>query len=1184
MTALVSVSAGGAITGFSFVPHAAADIKAPGQVPIHLLALDQEAHRPAASDSMLRSAIVNVSRYYLRMAGTRTPAEMEAIIWQRDSIDGVDHGASCAAFASLTLELAAQVVGQHSWVTGGTSYPWPLHKWADVRVDPNPDSPGITSIVQDAIAHHRWHPLDSGYRPLPGDWVMFDGHVEVITSYRHGVLNTVGGDSLPDFSVNAHEYRDPLAAQGVAGFVNNGAIDGVPGADGHTSPPASRDHHRPPSPQPTTPASPTPAASSPAPANPAPTSPTPTSPVPASPPASPAGSASAAPAPDGSTAAIPGIVTPGPPQSTQAAPEAAAGRTGSSPAQSKPPNTSAHSPHLTSPPAPAPAPPASTPATSRPDPPAPSASPSPPGRAVAGAATQGPVSTGAQTPGTGASTAGRVPPAAEPAIPGLPASPAGGGAPAGSAPGAGHAHHPADSAALTGSPAPAAGPVSADVPGAGFTGTGDAPGTAVGGTAIPGLVTAVLSAGAGSAPAQPSGHGTAGHGDGRSAAASAGQYGRHEPSLPASPVHDTAAQEAFIRSVAPGAVAAQRRYGVPASVTIAQAIDESGWGLSSLATRDHNLFGIKGTGPAGSDPLPTQEYVNGRWVTVVSPFRAYRDAAQSIEDHGQLLATSGYYQRAMAVRQDPDAFATALTGVYATDPGYGAKIIAIMKRYDLYRYDATTRVPAGTASSGAASSGAAPSSAASSGAASSGAAPSGAASPGAGPTSPAPSPAPSLTMPSPAPSGAPSPTPDGPAASPAQSGASPSPTPPIVPLSPAASGVSPFPPPSTPPAPGAAPANAAPANAAPANAAPLQSPRSRGAASAASPPLAQRPPGSAPDIPGVYAPGDSRAAAAVQPSATPRGGAHASAAHAAPRQRRHPAAQSPRMAANFPRSSQPPTAGGRTGSTAASQPRIPGTPVAPATGTTAATGPRPARAANGPAARAPSRTAGDAAPEVQTAAAIQMTAPASRPASPPAGRRAPSRPARGRAVRYKTPLPPSVRTAFTAMARVPLLRQEPLYREVASLTGVRWELLAACDWMQCEARPRHSPVRGEKLGTRNPDGTIYWTKGEALGQCAADLVNLPRAVYGIDVASGRDLSVDELAQVFAAFRWGGLLKAHHTSAMEFPYSVAGLTAQRLKMRWPNIDDPNAPDKPGTRFRMPFGAVPVALCLKYPATV
>ena len=175
-----------------------------------------------------------MTNYYLQMAQSKTPAEMEALIWQRDSKDGADHGESCAAFASMTLALAAQLVGRQSWVTGGSTYPWPLQDWADVRVDPNPASPGIISILQDAQAHQRWHPLGDGYQPLPGDWVLFDGHVEVVTSYSGGVLSTVGGDSLPNFSVNAHEYAGPLAAQGVAGFVSNGNLPAATGAAAST--------------------------------------------------------------------------------------------------------------------------------------------------------------------------------------------------------------------------------------------------------------------------------------------------------------------------------------------------------------------------------------------------------------------------------------------------------------------------------------------------------------------------------------------------------------------------------------------------------------------------------------------------------------------------------------------------------------------------------------------------------------------------------------------------------------------------------------------------------------------------------------------------------------------------------------------------------------------------------------
>jgi hypothetical protein len=186
--------------------------------------------------------------------------------------------------------------------------------------------------------------------------------------------------------------------------------------------------------------------------------------------------------------------------------------------------------------------------------------------------------------------------------------------------------------------------------------------------------------------------------------------------------------------------------------------------------------------------------------------------------------------------------------------------------------------------------------------------------------------------------------------------------------------------------------------------------------------------------------------------------------------------------------------------------------------------------------------------------------------------------------KYQTHMPPSVKSDFTTMARGPLTQAEPLYRDIADDAGIGWQLLAACDWMQCQAQPRLSPVHGEKLGAVNADGTSYHTKSAALEQCAHDLVQLARSVYGVDLVGHRHLSVRDLANVFAAFRWGALLKAHHISAMEFPYSVAGLTVQHTNMRWPKIAERNAPDKPGGRFRLPLGAVPIMLNLNYPATV
>ena len=227
-TALVTVSAGGVITGFNFVP-GAATLTTPANVPLHQLALEQAvqpdtAGKATASDAQLRAAIVNVARYYLRLAQTKTPAQMEALIWGEVSSDGADHGPTCAAFASLTLELAAQTTGLRSWVTGGTTYPWPLPTWADVRVDTSPASPQITSVVTDAQAHGRWHPLGDGYLPQPGDWGVYDGHVAVVVTYSGGVLDTIAADSLPGLTVNAHSSSAPLADQGIVGFVDNGNL------------------------------------------------------------------------------------------------------------------------------------------------------------------------------------------------------------------------------------------------------------------------------------------------------------------------------------------------------------------------------------------------------------------------------------------------------------------------------------------------------------------------------------------------------------------------------------------------------------------------------------------------------------------------------------------------------------------------------------------------------------------------------------------------------------------------------------------------------------------------------------------------------------------------------------------------------------------------------------------------
>lgn len=143
----------------------------------------------------------------------------------------------------------------------------------------------------------------------------------------------------------------------------------------------------------------------------------------------------------------------------------------------------------------------------------------------------------------------------------------------------------------------------------------------------------------------------------------------------------------FVNAVAPGAVDTMHRYGVPASVTLAQAVLESGWGESPLAKKANNLFGIKGRGPAGSVKVNTREYLDGTWQTVEASFRAYHTPAESIEDHGRLLSSSRYYREAMTKVEDPRAFARCMGAVYATDPKYADRLLGLIDRHGLDRFD-----------------------------------------------------------------------------------------------------------------------------------------------------------------------------------------------------------------------------------------------------------------------------------------------------------------------------------------------------------------------------------------------------------------------------------------------------------------------------------------------------------------
>ncbi len=143
-----------------------------------------------------------------------------------------------------------------------------------------------------------------------------------------------------------------------------------------------------------------------------------------------------------------------------------------------------------------------------------------------------------------------------------------------------------------------------------------------------------------------------------------------------------------------GSLETQEKYGVPAALTLAQIILESRGnypgGLSLLAYECNNLFGIKGSGTAGSKLYATQEYTGSTYITINEPFRKYNNVKESIEDHAILLCTERYTAQTESAKNDDDwAYAIWRAG-YATDPDYPQKLINLYQTYDLYKFDNMT--------------------------------------------------------------------------------------------------------------------------------------------------------------------------------------------------------------------------------------------------------------------------------------------------------------------------------------------------------------------------------------------------------------------------------------------------------------------------------------------------------------
>ncbi len=142
-------------------------------------------------------------------------------------------------------------------------------------------------------------------------------------------------------------------------------------------------------------------------------------------------------------------------------------------------------------------------------------------------------------------------------------------------------------------------------------------------------------------------------------------------------------QEIYIEQFATLAVEEMYRSGVPASITLAQGLLESGYGLSELAVKGNNHFGIKCHNNWTGKKMYYDDDRKGEC------FRVYPSPEQSYRDHSDFLRYRDRYKFLFDYKvTDYKSWANGLKKAgYATDPAYPKKLINLIETYELYEYD-----------------------------------------------------------------------------------------------------------------------------------------------------------------------------------------------------------------------------------------------------------------------------------------------------------------------------------------------------------------------------------------------------------------------------------------------------------------------------------------------------------------
>jgi flagellum-specific peptidoglycan hydrolase FlgJ len=149
----------------------------------------------------------------------------------------------------------------------------------------------------------------------------------------------------------------------------------------------------------------------------------------------------------------------------------------------------------------------------------------------------------------------------------------------------------------------------------------------------------------------------------------------------------SAAQERFLEEALPEALRIQITEGIPASAVMAQAIYESHYGQSSLATKGNNYFGIKAFdnwhGPRQRN-VPT---LDDGSIPTIADFRAYSTLADGFNGYASFLRESGRYDNAFNKKTGLEFISAVLRDGYCGDPSYVSSIRQIISRHNLDKLD-----------------------------------------------------------------------------------------------------------------------------------------------------------------------------------------------------------------------------------------------------------------------------------------------------------------------------------------------------------------------------------------------------------------------------------------------------------------------------------------------------------------